>query len=71
MLFIIGSTNMHKEVKEIDFKVSNCPNCGESLKIVEVSRWFTLFFVRMIKTGTEGYYYICPVCGKEFSSSEV
>jgi len=70
MLVIFGSQNKLREINAFDFLPENCPHCGKSLKIMELTRWFTLFFLPLIKTETIGYYYYCHTCNIEFSSTD-
>jgi hypothetical protein len=70
MLFIFGTLTRQKEIPEYDFMPENCPHCGRLLKIMELTNWFTLFFLPIVKTEILGYYYFCPNCNLEFSTKD-
>ena len=71
MLVLFGSSVYQKEITEFDFEPAACPSCMKKLKIIEVTRWFTFFFIRLIKTDDLGFYYWCQLCQKEYSNTEL
>jgi predicted RNA-binding Zn-ribbon protein involved in translation (DUF1610 family) len=71
MLIIFGTQNKIREIKSFDFLPDNCPHCGKVLKVMEVSRWFSMFYFPIIKSETLGYYYFCPSCNLEFSTKDL
>jgi DNA-directed RNA polymerase subunit RPC12/RpoP len=71
MLVVFGSSVVEKEITHYDFDAAACPKCSEKLKIIEVSRWFSMFFIRLFKIDLLGYYYWCTNCQTEFSNSQI
>jgi hypothetical protein len=71
MLIIFGTDVKNKEITDYDFEPAFCPHCHEKLKIIESSRWLSLFFLSVFKIETLGFYYLCTVCNTEYSSNQL
>jgi hypothetical protein len=71
MLIIFGTQTKQREVNEVGFLPDPCPHCGKTLKVMELTRWMTLFFIPVIKTDTLGFFYWCPSCNIEFSANDL
>lgn len=65
MLIIFGTKARHVPMEA---GVFHCPDEGgdRSYTLLEARRWFTLFFVPMIRLGVLGYVVECESCGRHY-----
>jgi len=65
-MIIWGSTSREKNIEEGDFF---CPGCRamQPYDLIEVKRYFTLYFIPLFPTSTLGAYVKCDGCGGQFN----
>ena len=69
-MIIWGSRTTNKNVSSGPF---HCPRCGPEKRydLIQVNRWFTLYFIPLIPMGSEGKYVKCKACAGTFDETAV